>query len=205
MMRGVGVCMRHLAGAHMYRDKTLIPTEAIRMLALGILAGERMRYGELARTVRHFASRIVGPSLDILGTSLELLGYEGLVAPVPNSGHEGGTHEGGGLANDALLTITDSGRAELHTLLCSNVRAPIDDINKLVVALKMRFLHLLTPEEQREQVLGLIELSDSERTRLEDLLDHHRAGPGHLRPWLEHDIAQLDERIDWLTRFRDTL
>lgn len=184
----------------MYRDKTLIPTEAIRMLALGILAGERMRYAELARTVRHFASRIVGPSLDILGTSLELLRYEGLVEPVPD-----GEHAGGGLADDALLTITAAGRAELHTLLCSNVRAPIDDINKLVVALKMRFLHLLAPEEQREQVLGLIELCDSERTRLEDLLDHHGAEPGHLRPWLEHDITQLNARIDWLTRFRDTL
>ena len=42
----------------MYRDKTLIPTEAIRMLALRILAQEPRRYGALAAEVRHFAARI---------------------------------------------------------------------------------------------------------------------------------------------------
>ena len=33
----------------MYRDNTLIPTEAIRLAALGTLAMRPMRYGDLAR------------------------------------------------------------------------------------------------------------------------------------------------------------
>ncbi len=122
----------------MYRDKTLIPTEAVRLCALGILADGPTRYADLAREVRHFAGRIVGPSLDILGPSLELLRYEGL-AETENE------VEGDGA--EALLSITEAGRTELKTLLTSNVRAPIDDVNKLVVALKFRFLHLLAPAE----------------------------------------------------------
>ena len=62
----------------MYRDKTLIPTEAIRLCALGRVwrAGPKL-YADLASEVRNFASRIMGPSLDVLGPSLELLTLEG--------------------------------------------------------------------------------------------------------------------------------
>ncbi len=66
----------------MYRDDTLIPSEAVRLCALGILMLGRRRYAELAREVRHFTSRIAGPSLDLLGTSVELLRFEGLVRAV---------------------------------------------------------------------------------------------------------------------------
>src|SRR5271155_4923639 len=99
----------------MYRDKTLIPTEAIRLAALGLLSECAQRYGELAAAVRHFASRVMGPSLDVLGTSIELLRLEGLVEPAA----------GGAMAEDALLRITDAGRAELKTLLMSRVRSPV--------------------------------------------------------------------------------
>jgi DNA-binding PadR family transcriptional regulator len=169
----------------MYRDKTLIPTEAIRLAALGILASAPQRYGELAGAVRHFASRVMGPSLDILGTSIELLRLEGLVEPV----------EGEGVADDALLHITDAGRAELATLLKSRVRSPVDDLNKLVVALKMRFLHLLAPEERHVQLDQLVEATEGEIARLKDLRAHH--GDGLLGRWLDHDIAQLEARKDW--------
>ncbi|MEC9167428.1 MAG: hypothetical protein VX596_10055, partial [Pseudomonadota bacterium] len=64
----------------MYRDNSLIPKEAIRMAALGALWRAPMAYGDLAREVRQFAARIVGPSLDLLGTSIELLKFEGLIA-----------------------------------------------------------------------------------------------------------------------------
>ena len=52
----------------MYRDNTLIPSETVRLLALGILAGGAKRYATLAEEVRHFSGRIVGPSLDLVGT-----------------------------------------------------------------------------------------------------------------------------------------
>lgn len=179
----------------MYRDNTLIPSEAIRMLALGILSQGPKRYGALAGEVRHFAQRVVGPSLDILGTSIELLRYEELVT----------ASDGDGANDDALLTVTDKGRAALAELLSSNVRAPIDDINKLVVACKMRFLNVLPVDEQRAQLDGLAVLCDTELGRLEDLLAHHRDEPGHLAAWLEHDIGQLKARIAWLERVRGTI
>ena len=61
----------------MYRDNTLIPTEAIRLAALGQLVESDRPYSELAREVRQFVSLIVGPSLDMLGPSLELLCLRG--------------------------------------------------------------------------------------------------------------------------------
>ncbi len=50
----------------MYRDNSLIPSEAIRLLALGILAGGDKSYAELAGEVRHFVSHITGPSLELV-------------------------------------------------------------------------------------------------------------------------------------------
>ena len=38
----------------MFRDKSLMPKEAIRLAALGLLGHGPMRYGELANEVRHF-------------------------------------------------------------------------------------------------------------------------------------------------------
>jgi len=62
----------------MYRDNTLIPTEAIRLAALGRLMEGAVDYSELANEVRHFVSSIIGPSLDMLTPSLELMRLEGL-------------------------------------------------------------------------------------------------------------------------------
>src|SRR5687767_4992331 len=64
----------------MYRDNSLMPKEAVRLAALGTLAqAGSLRYADLAGAIRHFTSRIVGPSLDLMGTSLELLRYDGLI------------------------------------------------------------------------------------------------------------------------------
>jgi len=71
----------------MFADNTLTPKEAIRLCALGTLAlaEQPLRYSELASAIRHFTSRITGPSLDIMGTSIELLKFEGLVLPIDRS------------------------------------------------------------------------------------------------------------------------
>ena len=49
----------------MYKDNSLIPTEAVRLAALGLLTEAPRSYAALADEVRHFTSRIVGPSLDV--------------------------------------------------------------------------------------------------------------------------------------------
>ncbi|MCW5773092.1 MAG: hypothetical protein KIT16_15730 [Rhodospirillaceae bacterium] len=172
----------------MFRDKTLIPTEAIRVLALGLLADRPWRYGDLAQEVRRFIGLLLGPSLDMLAPSLELLRYEGLAEAA------------GGDGAAAELRITPRGQAELRDLLHANVRAPINDTTRLVIALKFRFLHLLPPEERRNQLDLLADLYETERGRLETL----RAGDGDgtFAAWLDREIALAEQRIVWLTALR---
>ena len=172
----------------MYRDKTLIPTEAIRLAALGALALRPMPYAELAREVRAFTSRIAGPSLDMMGTSIELLRTESLIAPV----------EGAAEAPDTPLALTPDGRDALHELLVSNVRSPVDGVSKLVFALKLRFLHLLPADDARVQLDLMVEISESERARLIDLKARHAGEAGHFVGWLDGEIEALDRRIAWL-------
>ena len=166
----------------MYRDHTLIPTEAIRLAALGQLATAPMSYAELAREVRGFAARITGPSLDLLGASLELLGHEGLVAPEA----------------EGKVQLTAAGRAALFELLRANVRSPVDAVAKLILALKLRFLHLLPADEQRAQIAQMIEASERERARLTELKLRHEGEKGLLGAFLEHDSGQVADRIAWL-------
>lgn len=181
----------------MFRDQSLIPTEAIRLAALGILSDGARKYGELAVEVRHFASRMLGPSLDILGTSIELLRYEGLIETVGARAAPGQS-----LTADSTVQLTDAGRVKLNELLTSRVKAPLTDLSKLVIALKLRFMHLLTPEEQRAQLEMLVELTESELARLADLRTQYTESGNLLGDWLAQDIAQTEQRLGW---YRDRL
>ena len=169
----------------MYKDNSLIPTEAVRLAALGLLTEGPRSYADLADEVRHFTSRIVGPSLDLIGPPIEVLRVEGLIESAD------GTHTG------TTLRITGGGRQELMRLLGANLRGPLGEFNKLVIALKLRFLQLLEPAARRLQAELLAEICDRELTRLLDLRRHYDSGSGHLIDWLDHDITRVQERIDW--------
>lgn len=173
----------------MYRDNSLMPKEAVRLVVLGtLIQGGPLRYADLAGAVRHFLDRIMGPSLDLMGTSLEMLRYEGLIEAL----------DGSGMEDNALLGPTEAGRAEFDTLMRANVRAPsADGLNKLVIALKLRFLHLLDAESQRDQIDNLVALCETELARLGDLKRADVGGEGHFASWLELDIAQAEERLAW--------
>lgn len=175
----------------MYRDNTLLPNEAIRLMALGLLAEQSVEYGRLAAEVRHFTGRIAGPSLELVGAPLEVLKIEGLVkaegASGPASQHQ----------DDALLTITSKGREELTKLLSSNLRAPANAMSKLIIAIKMRFLHLLPLDDRLVQAEMLEEICEKELTRLTDLRNAHESVTGYLLTWLDLEIAQVKERLDW--------
>jgi len=177
----------------MYADNTLTPKEAVRLCALGTLASGPVRYSTLVNAIRHFISHITGPSLEVMGTSLELLKYEGLVTAV----------DGVGMEDDAVLSITEEGEAELRILLTANVRAQASEMNKLIVALKFRFLHLLSDGDQRNQTEILIEAQEAELARLEDLRYRHSDDRGHLIEWLDHDIKALMSHLSWLQEFRN--
>jgi hypothetical protein len=172
----------------MYRDNSLIPLEAMRIAALGVLAETPMRYADVAADVRRFASRIVGPSLDLMGSSVEVLRAEGLIAPVEDGA-------------DPALGLTETGRADLITLLKAGLRATNTELNRLVVALKMRFLHLLPPHDRREQIGLLHSLLTSERDRYVDL--QASGGDPLFDHWLGFEIEVMNARLSWLERFAD--
>ncbi|MDE0059144.1 MAG: hypothetical protein OXI22_22460 [Defluviicoccus sp.] len=174
----------------MFNDHSLLPKEAVRLAALGMVCESPRRYAALANAVRDFTSRIVGPSLDLLGSSIELLKTEGLIA---------GEDEGG------ALRITEAGRAHLQELLRSAVRAPNCDVGRLAFALKIRFLHHLPADEQRAQTDRMIETCDAEIARLGDLELEDRDDPGRFAGWLRHDIDLARSRRDWLESLRGTL
>lgn len=177
----------------MYKDNSLIPTEAVRLAALGLLTEGPRTYADLANEVRHFTSRIVGPSLDLIGPPIEVLRVEGLIA------------SSGGSGSDAVLQITDAGRGEAVRLLGANLRGPLGEFNKLVIALKLRFLHLLDRAAQVLQAELLAEICERELTRLNDLRRHHQDRVDHLADWFDHDISQVEQRLAWFRGLQDRL
>lgn len=180
----------------MYQDNSLLPREAVRLAALGTLAETPMTYAALAADVRNFASRVAGPSLELMGTSIEMLRYEGLVRPVDGA-EDGDT--------DTDLTLTDDGREELLQLLRAQLRPPLSDVNKLIVALKFRFLHLLPEDDQRTQLAMLVESCETDLARLVDLRGQYSDYPGHLIAWLDQEIGIVEGRLEWLRGFMGRL
>lgn len=178
----------------MYADQTLTPKEATRLCVLGTLAqaAEPVRYSALAMAVRHFIARVSGPSLDLMGTAIELLKFEGLVEAI----------DGKGIEDDARLGITAAGHTALAELLTARVRATSSELNTLIVTLKFRFLHLLPKAERLTQVDILAESCEGELGRLIDLRRHHVDDPGYLTERLDHDIEILEARRAWLDAFR---
>lgn len=175
-----------------FKDQSLIPQEAVRLCALGLLAERDRPFGELAVEVRRFVSRMLGPSLDILGTPIEALRYQGLIEPLGPRASPGQS-----LTGETLVRITPAGRAALDGLMTSRVRGPMTDLAKLIIALKLRFLSLLEPATQRAQIEQLIAASEQELARLKDLHAQHDRSGDLLGDWLAQDIAQAQARIDW--------
>jgi len=177
----------------MYRDNSLIPKEAVRMAALGALVVQDRAYADVASEVRQFAARIVGPSLDLLGTSIEVLKLEGLI----------GTVSAGDGVGDEVLCLTESGRSALKDYLRSTVRPGVSDLNKLVIALKLRFIEVLDAGERREQIENLRSMYEGERARLEDLATHEEWSGGMMPDWLDVERDTVERRIAWCDHLLD--
>jgi len=177
----------------MYADNSLTPKEAARLCALGTLADGVLPYDELASSVRYFMDRVQGPTLDVMGSSIELLKYEGLVAAQSSE------------MELETLEITDEGRVELKTLLTAHMRAGATDLNKLIIALKFRFMHLLDLPDQQIQAGILIDTTETELARFIDLRESYLSESGHIVPWIDHEIELLQSRIDWLSSFKSDL
>ncbi len=175
----------------MFRDRSLVPGEAVRLLALGLLAENPRSYGELAAEVRRVTGLLVGPSLDLLAPPLELLRIEGLVTE-----------------REAQLSLTEAGLTELRRLLEAPLRQAANDLQRLVVALKIRFLMVLDRDQRLLQMETLIEDAEREQARLralKDTLQEARAGDDAFEAWLALEEAQSSDRVAWLRARAETL
>ena len=181
----------------MFRDNSLMPKEAIRLSALGLLSRGPMSYASVANAVRHFTTRFWGPTLDVMASSIELMRLEGLVEAVSDDGNDAD--------GAAILRLTDAGRAELNELLSATVRAEASDFSKLAIALKLRFMHLLPMAEQRDQAESLIEMRQIEAARLIDLRAAHADEGGHFLRWLDREIDRTQDDLAWLEDLRARL
>lgn len=177
----------------MYRDNTLLPKEAVRLAVLGTLALGRKNYAALASEVRQFIGYIAAPSLELLGPSIEVLRFEGLIEEQrPDD-------------EDTPFALTDAGRAEFEQLMRAAIRVPMTDFNRLVLVLKLRFLHLLSADDQRDQVDMMIEASTIEQARLKELTARHGEEATSLPDWLAHETAEISTRLAWFEDLRARL
>ena len=135
---------------------------------------------------------ISGPSLDLLAPSIELLRFEGLVEPI----------EGQGMEDDAIVAITDDGRAAFRQLMVARLRVA-SDLSKLVTALKFRFLHMLEAEDRHVQADQLLDAAEQEVNRLLDLRQHDHAYGGDFEAWLDLEISQAEPRLKWIEDYCD--
>ena len=181
----------------MFRDNSLMPKEAIRLSALGLLSRGPKSYASVANEVRHFTTRFWGPTLDVMASSIELMRLEGLVE---NCSEDSDVSDG-----DSILRLTDAGRAELNELLSATVRAPASDFSKLVIALKLRYMHLLPVAQQRDQAENLVEMRQIEAARLIDLRATHAGEDGLFLRWLDREIDRTQDDLVWLEELSASL
>ena len=168
----------------MYRDRSLQPGETVKLIALGLLVESPRTYAELANDIRYFTARIVGPSLDLLGSSLEILRLEGWIAPKENTEKTG------------PISLTDSGYEQFLSLMNAPLRIPLNDSNRLALLTKLRFLSYLPEETRLDQIDLIEELVEKEQAWNAELARDfpHTA----LGAWVEMECKDLAAKRTWL-------
>lgn len=174
----------------MYSDRTLLPKECLRLCALGTLAlsDKPISYADLANAVRHFMSHMMGPSLDMMGSSLQLLKLEGLVKEDTSNG----------TFSDAQLVLTKQGHDKFIELMQGNLRDTSGELSRLIMALKMRYLHLLDEDIRREQIEILQDVCELDLDRVLALREEHTNEAANFTGWLEMEVKRLEQKLDWL-------
>jgi DNA-binding PadR family transcriptional regulator len=166
----------------LYRDRSLVPAEAIRAMALGFLAERPRRYAELVNEIRYYSSNFGALPPDLMGSSIELLHYQGLIEPV----------EGAGMDDNAIMRIRPEGRADLEQLLQAQIAQGHGDLSRLALRLKLRFLPLLPEPLQREQCALIVAAISAEIDRLRELRARQAEAPAAFLEWIDRDIAGLE-------------
>ena len=174
----------------MYRDRSLQPGETVKLIALGLLIEAPRTYADLANDIRYFTARIVGPSLDLLGSSLEILRLEGWIAPKEGDKGEEDKEAGN------LISLTDSGYQQFLDLMNAPLRIPLNDSNRLALLTKLRFLSYLPEETRLDQIDLIEELVEKEQAWNAELArDFPQTALG---AWVEMESRDLSAKRAWL-------
>ena len=177
----------------MFAHQALTLKGAIRLCALGPLAIQPLTYRDLATALRRFVDRAIGPAPDTRALSVELMRCEGLVETIAGEG------------DHAMLSLTAAGRELLRALLVAPLSPINSEVNRFVVALKIRFLHLLERDDQLQQVDLLIEAAHQDLARVQALRDDEVGFPGFSSSWFELEIAVSRSRFTWLVGLRQQI
>ena len=117
----------------------------------------------------------------------ELLKLEGLIETV-NDNDKG---------DASLLQLSPAGLQELKEYLRSNLKSGGSELNKLVIALKLRFIDILDDDEKRDQLLAIRDMYHNEKRRLEDLKNQTTWLTGFLLESIELDLFIVNKKIEW--------
>lgn len=176
----------------MYPDNSLTPKEATRLCGLGILMDGERDYAALAHAIRSHVTAVTGPSLDMMGTSIELLRYEGLVTARDEEGRN-------------IISISEKGRDEFRTLMLANLRDTDSEFSRLVISLKFRFLRLLGIPERQAQIDLLSDRTERDLDRLVALRESFAAEGRFFIDWVDTEISLAEQRLAWLEGLRGDL
>ena len=146
--------------------------------------GER-DYAALAHAIRSHVTAVAGPSLDMMGTSIELLRHEGLVTSRDEDGHN-------------VISISDKGRAEFRSLMLANLRDTDSEFSRLVISLKFRFLRLLGIRERQAQIDLLSDRTERDLDRLIALRETFTAEGRFFIDWVDTEISLAEQCLAWL-------
>ena len=93
--------------------------------------------------------------------------------------------------------LSPTGLQELKEYLRSNLKSGGSELNKLVIALKLRFIDILDDDERRDQLLAIRDMYYNEKRRLEDLKSQTTWLTGFLLESIELDLFVVNKKIEW--------
>ncbi|MFM8680587.1 MAG: hypothetical protein ACKOGH_13430 [Alphaproteobacteria bacterium] len=142
-----------------FPDGTLLPQEAARLCALGLLREGARPLAALARETHRLVSFHLGASLDAAGESIAALPALGLARAEASPGAAPG---------DAVLHATQAGEAELRALLASPPAPMGGELGRAVASLKLRFAGALPDGERRAMLVALVGAARADLARRDE-------------------------------------
>ena len=100
--------------------------------------------------------------------------------------------------SDGQLILTQQGHDKFVELMQGNLRDTSGELSRLIMALKMRYLHLLDDDIRREQLEILQDVCELDLERVLALREEHANEASNFTGWLEMEVKRLEQKNDWL-------